>query len=200
MKQTHDVRIRCRCGALQGLLEGVSPDGCNHLVCLCDDCQAYGKHLASGFLDENGGSEIVQVAHSSVRLTHGREHLACVRLGPKGMHRWYASCCRTPVANTLGPRSVFAGVLVECLEKPLDGCSLPEVIGPIRERVQGRYGVGELPPGTARIASASFVWFSARLVLRWWLGGSATPSTFFENGAPRVAPQILDAHERAALG
>lgn len=200
MKNPTDITVTCRCGKVRGLIRNVSPETCNHAVCLCDDCQAYIRLLgAEGVVDANGGTELIQVGHNQVQVVEGREHLGCVRLSSKGMFRWYARCCSTPIANTLGTKSVFAGVIHACLRSPVDETPLDSVVGPIRERVQGKFGKGELPPGTRQTISAQMMWWSLRNFARWWLSGASAPSTFFVEGKPCVPPRILDAEERKAL-
>ena len=98
-----EVPLKCSCGSVQGVARDVSPKTGNRLVCMCDDCQAYAHHLgrAEHILDRNGGTEVFQLTPSQLTLTEGREHLRCLRLKEKGLMRWYAGCCNTPVANTL---------------------------------------------------------------------------------------------------
>lgn len=201
MTSTTDVNVSCKCGKVRGLLRNVNPSSSTHIICLCDDCQAYARFLNdAGLLDQNGGTEITQVGHNQVSITEGREHIACVRMNPKGMHRWYADCCKTPLANTLGAKSVFAGVPHACLVSTSSGGPVADAVGPLRERVQGRFGKGELPAGTRPTASAGMMWLFLRRVTGWWLGGASEPSTFFSNGSPCVPPRILSAEERQALG
>ncbi len=52
-------------------------------------------------LDERGGSQIIQVPPKNLTFTQGREVLASMRLTEKGLLRWYAGCCNTPIGNTL---------------------------------------------------------------------------------------------------
>lgn len=200
MNEPTDIAVSCSCGKVRGTIRDVTPRSCNHVVCLCDDCQAYIGFLGNaGILDANGGTEIVQVGHNQVNINEGREHVACIRLSDKGMFRWYASCCNTPLANTLGPKSVFAGVVSACLRTPANGARIEHVIGPIKERVQGKFGKGELPPDTRQTVSASMILWTARNLARWWWKGANNPSTFFTDGRPCVPPRVLGAEERKAL-
>ena len=83
----------CQCQKLQGVvLEGGT---CSRVLCYCKDCQAFARYLRrqSAMLNDQGGTHIVQVAAHRVRFTRGMEHLAVVRLSPRGLLRWYASCC-----------------------------------------------------------------------------------------------------------
>ena len=64
-------------------------------------------------MDEWGGSEVFQTTPARIEFTQGADQLACMRLSPKGLMRWYARCCNTPIANTLpSPGMAFAGILV----------------------------------------------------------------------------------------
>ena len=112
MTQMTQVPLRCRCGRVQGMATDVSPKTGNHIVCYCDDCQAYAHHLGrTDLLDPQGGSDIVQVAPASLSFDLGADRIVGLRLSPKGLYRWYASCCNTPLGNTLGPGLPFVGIL-----------------------------------------------------------------------------------------
>ena len=50
-------------------------------------------------LDPAGGTDIFQMPSGCVKLTAGMDALRCLRLSNKVL-RWYADCCRTPIANT----------------------------------------------------------------------------------------------------
>jgi hypothetical protein len=200
MTKTFDVRLSCRCGKVQGSIRGITPTNCNHAVCLCDDCQLYAAFLATpGITDANGGTEITQVAHNQISISTGREYVACVRLYSKGMHRWYAHCCNTPLVNTMGPKSLFGGVVHACVQESIDGGSLVQALGPIRERVQGKFGKGELPAGTSRTISFRMLVHILRRFAVWAIARTYKPSTFFSDGSPFVAPQVLNERERAQL-
>ena len=87
-----DVELECKCGAIHGLCRGVSASTVNRVICLCIDCQTFAHHLGRGdLLDENGGSDIIQVAPCTVTFDRGTDKIAALRLGPKGPYRWYAT-------------------------------------------------------------------------------------------------------------
>jgi Family of unknown function (DUF6151) len=50
-------------------------------------------------LDEAGGIDNFQAPPARVKVTAGTDALRCVRFSSKVL-RWYADCCRTPIANT----------------------------------------------------------------------------------------------------
>ena len=72
------------------------------MTCYCRDCQAYAHALgnAGAILDDLGGTDIVASLQQHVMLSQGTDALACLSLSDKGLLRWYASCCNTPIANT----------------------------------------------------------------------------------------------------
>lgn len=195
-----DLAIECACGAVKGMLRGVEPASGNHIVCMCDDCQAYARFLGTdGIVDAHGGTEIFQMPASLVSLTEGQQLVACVRLSSKGMHRWYASCCRTPIANTLGPRVPFAGVIHCAIGAPLAGGDRNDALGPVLERVQGRFAPGGVPEGSRRTASLGLLLRMVGKVAGWWLRGLRGSPFFDSAGKPIVTPQVLTADERDAL-
>ena len=99
------LKIRCRCGALEG--EVREPAWANRALCYCASCQAFPERLGrtDDVLDERGGSDILQTAPGSVHFTRGTEHLACLRITPKGplrkespaARREYNRRCAQPV-------------------------------------------------------------------------------------------------------
>src|SRR5690349_24000361 len=113
------IRLRCRCGKLQGEVEAARVAA--RAVCYCKDCQAFARFLKTQdvVLDAAGGTEVEATLPAAVRFTHGLEHLACMSLSPKGIYRWYASCCNTPVGNTpRDPKMSYVGLVRTCLDAP----------------------------------------------------------------------------------
>ena len=99
-----DVELECLCGAVHGVVRDVSAKTANRCVCLCADCQTFLHHLGRAeLLDAHGGSEIIQVAPNTISFDRGTDKIAAIRLGPKGPYRWYATCCKTPLGNTVKP-------------------------------------------------------------------------------------------------
>lgn len=187
------LALRCRCGAVTGEVADVSPAACNHAICYCRDCRAFAHALEADILDAYGGTDIVQVAQSQVRLTGGREHLRCLRLSPRGLHRWYAGCCRTPIGNTQ-PRLPYVGLPRVCLVDATDA-----VVGPT-VGVLGRSAPGGVPPGAHARAPLRMIGHATKLMLRWWIGGKGRPSPYFtDDGTPRAVPEVLAPPERERL-
>jgi hypothetical protein len=196
---TAGLALQCRCGAVRGVLT-VTPASGNHCVCYCKDCQAFAHFLghADDMLDAQGGTDIFQTSQASVVLKTGIDRVACIRLTPKGLTRWYASCCNTPIGNTLGTAAVpFIGVTTLFAREPKNA-----VLGPIRARAfpesakDGRHAVpaGGLP---MPYVMARALW----LMLRWRLRGDHRRSPLFDSatGKPRAVPRVLTGAEREDL-
>ncbi|MDA9865410.1 DUF6151 family protein [bacterium] len=97
------ITWRCTCGEVEATL----PSHGNRIICYCGSCRAFVEQLDAGNrLDQQGGNELFQVAPDGVRLTKGIDQLVWMRLTEKGPLRWYAKCCRTPMANTLSSRAL----------------------------------------------------------------------------------------------
>src|SRR6185436_6305502 len=134
--------------------------------------------------------------------TRGIENLRCLRLSDKGMLRWYAGCCNTPVANSMpSAKTPFAGVIHNILKFSRSTGSREAVLGPIYARVQAKYGVGILPEDAHPTASLKVILNTAGFLLRGWLQRQHKPSPFFDaiNAKPVVEPYILTSGEREKL-
>ena len=189
------VDLRCRCGEVEGHLEDAARDTVNRIVCYCDDCQAYLHHLGrADLLDANGGSDIVQVAPASLAYVRGKDRIAGVRLKPKGMFRWYASCCKTPLGNTVGPGIPFVGILAQAFGSA-DGA-----FGAPQGGVFGKFAVGTAPPGTTRL-NLRIIGRTLGKVAGWKLGGHTWPHPFFDRAtrAPAYPVTVLTTQERDSL-
>lgn len=186
-----ELKLKCECGRVEGTAGDVSAETGYHLVCYCDDCQAFAHHLGTSdrVLSDHGGSEIFQLAPSQITISKGKDQLACLRLTPKGMHRWYADCCNTPIANTLGPKVPFAGLLVIFI----DSNDLEERLGPVRVHAQSKYAADSWPNDQKRIGvPLSSVVSIVPKIAAWKLTGKGSPSPFFNrDGEPYAAPQIV---------
>jgi hypothetical protein len=179
------------------------PGNANHGVCYCRDCQAFAHFLgrASEVLDERGGTEVIQTLPRNVVFTQGIEALACMRLTPKGLVRWYAGCCKTPIGNTLAtPKLSFVGLIHTCLEGAAEAPgSLDPVFGPVRCWVNPSGAKGEPKPKVAGQWQVLGWFFRKVLVAR--LNGEYRQTPFFETatGKPVVTPRILTEPERAQI-
>ncbi len=190
--------LRCRCGALTGLVE--NPRRATHSRCYCEDCQAFARFLGreGELLDSRGGSEAVQVLPKDVVFQTGVEHLACVRLSDRGLLRWYAACCKTPVGNTPPTRNrPFVGLARACLESSAP--TVEESFGPVRFCLHtggSRGGPKPRPFGRARF----ILWLIGnRLRARANDGFRHNPFFVPETDLPVAQPRTLSAAEREAI-
>ncbi len=203
-----DLPIRCSCGALRGTARGVSGKRGNRLVCYCDDCQSFAYFLGglggtSETLDAHGGTDIFQMSPAHLEFEKGVEHLACVRLRPGGLVRWYAACCKTPIGNTLASRQVpFVGLIESCTDHESDGRSRDEVLGPVRARVNARFARSTPEGDRAQLdaydrAPASLLLRFGRILLMARLRGDHARSPFFhpQTGELRATPRVLTQDE-----
>ena len=191
------VEVRCRCGQVRGVVTDPSPRTVNRMVCYCDDCQAYAHQLGrADLLDAKGGSDIVQLAPATLRFTRGQERIAGLRLTPKGLYRWYATCCNTPVGNTLTPTMPFVGIPVQAFDTPRPD----DVFGAPVAAIFGKYAVGEPLAGSTRFNPLLFLRAIGK-VIGWRFGGKAWPHPFFRRGAsgPVFPVTVVSAERREAL-
>ncbi len=193
----HDLPLRCTCGALSGVARGVSAARGNRLLCYCGDCQSFAHFLgrADEILDANGGSDIFQMSPARLVIREGADQLACMRLTPKGLLRWYARCCRTPIGNTLAtPNVPFVGWIQLHGGAGRDGRAWDEALGPVRARVGVGFAKGERSQlGSGGRGTLPVLLRFARVVLAARLRGDHKASPFFDprTGAPRAIPQVL---------
>lgn len=196
---SREIELRCRCGEVGGRVAGATPRSVNHAICYCDDCQAFAHHLGrADLLDEHGGTDIVQVAPASLRFDRGMDRISGLRLSPKGLYRWYARCCQTPVGNCVDPKFPFVGIVAQGLGR--DAAERDEVLGPSRGGMLGKYAVGEPPPGTVSM-NWPLLGHAVRNILGWKMRGETWPHPFFERDtrAPRYALATLSREAREAL-
>lgn len=192
-----DIPLSCRCSKLTGAAANVHPARIRRIVCMCDDCQAYAHYLKrEDLLDANGGTEVVPLVPAALKITAGKEHLRCLRLTGKGMYRWYAGCCNTPIANSMqSPKIPFAGVVRAFIK--WNDADFPS---PVYARVQAKFGIGEIPADARRTASFKVIVTTVGFLLRGWLRRQFRPSPFFDAaGQPVVEPYILTHAEREKL-
>lgn len=130
---------------------------------------------------------------SDMKLVGGAEQIRCVRLSSKGMHRWYAACCNTPIGNTLSAGGPFVGMIHNFMD---DEGVRDKNIGLVRGYVQTKFAGENLPDERKQ---SGFPW---RLIIRmlsrmlvWKLKGKGKPSPFFDSsGKPVSEPRVLDSN------
>ncbi|SHH79151.1 DUF6151 family protein [Marivita hallyeonensis] len=184
---TDDRHHTCQCGKMEWRIAPTAPG--THLVCYCADCQTYANVLDHGAtrVDSDGGTEIFQTLPANFEFLRGQDHLAVLRLSPKGILRWYAGCCGTQIANTLpGPGLPFVGAVLPPGAKGY---------GPITALLS--------TVGTAPHIKETGVLKAQLSVIGRILGGVFSPSKraspfFNDDKTPVVAPRVLSKSERNA--
>jgi hypothetical protein len=108
-----EIHLSCACGQVQGRTEDINAKSGNRVHCCCADCQKFAVSLEQEHkvLDQYGATDIFQLPVAHLHITTGNEHIACLRLSQKGIYRWFAKCCNTPIGNTLGGKAPFIGVV-----------------------------------------------------------------------------------------
>lgn len=197
-----EMNVSCDCGKVKGTVDPKHLKG-YRAICLCDDCQAYAHSIGrSDLLDAHGGTDIIPCTPAQYKITQGKELLTCLRLSEKGMFRWYSSCCKTPMGNTMSsPAMPYIGVPQHIYLKNHSASQIDEVFGPVRERMQAQYAIGEiLPPLSQKTVSLPFLFRAGKLILSSKIRGSGSPSPFFTSeGKPIAEPHVLSAQELSAL-
>lgn len=196
-----NIAVECDCGQVQGLVNPKNLFG-YRAACLCDDCQAYAYYLQrSDTLDINGGTDIIPSMPSHYQITAGAEKLSCVRLSDKGMYRWYAECCKTPMGNAMASASMpYIGIPERIFEKKNSTSTIEELFGPVTERMQAQFAKGELPPLSKKTVSFGFMVRVIKFILIAKMKGAGSPSPFFNSdGQPIKLPRVLSKSERDAL-
>lgn len=180
-------QLKCKCGAVQGRVLNGTPS--NRVRCYCTDCQAFGRFFgpAAQVLDSQGGMEIVQVCQSRLRFDRGLEHLASIRLTDKGMIRWYAQCCHTPIGNTMpDPKMSFIGLI----HTSMDVSALDRDFGSSIALLNTSTALGEPKPQQRGLVRVIFRF--ARLVLASRILGRYKQSQLYTStGAPVAQPRTL---------
>jgi Family of unknown function (DUF6151) len=195
-----DLPLACRCGHVRGVAHGLAPSACFRFICYCQDCQAFARFLKRpDVLDAAGGTDILHVPTGRVELTAGADAVRCLRFSGR-VFRWYAECCRTPIANTAGPRFPVVGLISAFMGQP-DGRSREDVLGLPLCRIFGRSAVGPLPANAPPPPSLRLFLQRAWRLFGWWWRGLGRPTPFFDaqTGKPLSAPYVFTPAERAAL-
>jgi len=185
--------LQCRCGTIKGWVSDTH--SANRVVCYCRDCQAFARFLGqeSETLDAQGGSDIVQTLPKNVTFTQGTDALACMRLTDKGMVRWYAGCCKTPIGNTLENYKIsFIGLLHNCLETT--GQPLQNSFGAVRTYANPQGALGEVKPKPTGMG-VTIRWF-VRTILKARVTGDYRRTPFFKDGKPIATPYVISSTER----
>ncbi len=185
-----DVSLQCQCGAIEGTITNATPSTGSLVVCCCDDCQKFAQHLKqeNTTLDQFGGTKIYQTSQSQLTIHEGLEHLQSMRLTEKGLLRWYAGCCNTPIGNTMNASMPFVGVI----HNFINAKDQAEKLGTVRAWVQTQHAKGT--PDYPRSAEKFPIGITLRIVrkmLSWKIRGMNKPTVFFDsNGEPVAKPSV----------
>lgn len=193
-----NIELSCTCGKVQGsIVESEQPKG-RRLICYCRDCQTFAHFLgaAKDTLNEQGGTDIYQVAPRQMTISQGAEHLRCVRLSPKGLFRWYTDCCNTPIGNTVSAGIPFVGVVHNFFQQQTE---LDNQLGPVRMSIQTKDAKGSVNgdnvhqgvPATLTIKTITKLLYRS-------VTGQGKPTPFFdEQGEPVSTPLVLTKAQRS---
>ncbi len=169
-------------------------------ICYCKDCQAFARFLrqAETILDGAGGTKIVATSPDNVHFSQGLDSVACMSLSNRGLLRWYAPCCNTPIGNT--PRDVkipYIALIENCLQS--DEPSVEESFGPTRMVLNVKSAKVPVNSSSVRTGLALVSVMAGVAFAR--LRGAHKRNPLFEQdtGAPVVAPTVLSKAERDAV-
>ena len=186
--------LRCHCGALQGRLAPAATSV--RAICYCKDCQAFARFLGTpGIVDGAGGTEVIASLPHRVAFTAGIDKLACMSLSERGLLRWYASCCNTPIGNTpRNPGVPYVGVIHDCLEG--GATAIDDAFGKRCIAVNTKSALREVRSTPMASAAAVLALMTSAIGSR--LRGTSRENPFFRPGTrePIRPVRVLSAAER----
>jgi hypothetical protein len=185
---------------VRGVAREVAPHSAFRFVCYCTNCQAFARFLERpDVLDDAGGTDIVHMPAACVTLTAGADAVRCISFSARVL-RWYADCCRTPIANTAAsPRFPVVGLIHSFMDHAAGGRAREQVLGPPLCRIYERSAIAPLPPGAPPPPSLRLFARRAAKILGWWMRGLGRPNPFFDDttNAPLSVPRVLTRSERS---
>jgi hypothetical protein len=186
-----EVNLSCACGQVQGRTEDINAKSGNRVHCCCADCQKFAMALEQEhkILDQYGATDIFQLPVAHLYITTGNEHIACLRLSQKGIYRWFAKCCNTPIGNTLGGKAPFIGVVHNFMQHIE---SRDQELGKTRGYIHYQSAKQPVPDAL----KASLLTITIRVLgklISWKIKGLNQPSAFFKNNGRAVCkPKVLN--------
>ena len=186
-----EIKLKCSCGKVRGKTKDINERSGTRITCCCDDCQAFTEYLnqESSVLDQYGGTDIFQMPISNIKITEGTDQLSSLRLSSKGMYRWYAKCCNTPIGNSMGAGGPFIGVIHNFMDH---ASTRDEELGKNRGHIQIKFAKQEVPM-YLKGSPIKIILRSLSKLIVWKIKGLNIPSVFFnENGKPIAKPSILN--------
>jgi hypothetical protein len=173
-----DFTFSCDCGQCQFVVERISRKSVNRVICYCSDCQAYARYLDKAeTLNSWGGSDIVQLPASCLRIISGQEQIAGLKLSSKPTIRWHAKCCNSPIANMSSPSSPALGILAASFHKSRD--QLDMHLGRPIGCIHGQDATVHMPSlGTG--ISVAVILSAVPKAIFWALTGKGKPNPFLD--------------------
>lgn len=185
-----DIKLSCSCGQVQGRLKDVNPERVSRARCYCRFCQAYATHLqpeSDRLLDEMGGSDLLQLSPADIVFDQGKENIGCLKLTDKGVLRYYASCCRSPLVGTVPkPKVPFVSVSLSALPELPTETDRRRVLGPVRIHAFVPKDLKAQLPEASRLRNARGLTRLSLKLLNWVVKGDAGRSPFWLDGKPLV--------------
>lgn len=201
MRASHsmNLRLQCQCGRLRGQLERTE-----HAVrgkCYCKDCRTYASYLDRLELthDDAGGAEFIATSANNLVFDQGTDNLACLSLSDRGLLRWYAACCKAPIANTTRDwKFPYVGLFRNGLNS--DSAAYERAFPKMQMHVNTRSAKTK-PPGASLKTLIALSRFLPR-VFAGRLNGSYRTTPFFVSplGVPSAPVYILSNKERRDAG
>ena len=183
----NNLKLACKCGKVQGVLQKATAKEGIRLVCYCDDCQAFAHYLSNnGILDANNGTELFQVSYANVEILKGTEYLSSIKLTEKGMIRWYTACCKTPIGNTVSAKQPFIGLIHTFFDGAVNRDT---TLGPIWAHTSIKK---DSPAAHLNTPVYTIIPRIVQRLITWKLRDSLKKNPFFTSGGePASEPKIL---------
>ena len=186
------INLECKCGSVKGMAHDVSPKSGIHIVCYCDDCQAFAYRLEQQdtVLDSHRGTDIFQMSSANIELTEGLDHVRCIRMIPKGMYRFYTKCCKTPIGNTVSAKIPFVGLITAFIK---DASTKETALGPVTHQILTKFAKPPLPDNK-KISSSKII-VGLRILskfLTWKIRDGRKNTVFFNADGTPNAPLKTD--------
>ncbi len=152
-------------------------------------------------LDAAGGTDILHVPAGRLILTAGADALRCISFSGKVL-RWYADCCRTPLANTASSaRFPVVALIHSFMDCEGDRRARDALLGRPLCRIYEHSAIASLPQDAPPPPSSKMYMRRAFRILRWWMLGLGGPNPFFDSrtGAAVSEPRLLAPGGRLGL-
>ena len=186
----------CRCGDVNLRIAVPRRAAGTRITCFCADCQT-AAHLhqdGEDMLNAAGGTDIWQTTPDRITITDGIENLEVLRLSPKGLFRWHAACCGTPLLNTLPNLKLpFSGIVLR--QSALTEAQ--EVFGAVTCVAGAADAIPETADAPTNRGFAKAGWAVVRRMVAAWLRGARSPLKG-AGGAPVSPVRVIDLRTRQA--